>query len=507
MLSFEVLLGLLSQTARGVDLVKAFAGDVGAISSLVAALRGIPQALEVMRKASELEPAPTKTQLVLLAPRRPELVVRAEAAMASLAVTWCSMRLRTSATYLGAVVGPSAGAECWTAPLKKWRTRIDQMLPAPVPATPRLTQYRLRALPVLAYTAQLRAPPEALRRLERAALERLLKMPHNAVPTAVLAPPPEVGKPAPRAAHCLRLAALARAAATSSVRQRMLGALGAAREAHLPLAAFAQRRPSVPAWDNHAMVDTWAEVLEGSPELAAATEIVRDTMAAGGCGLQARLLADTTAAARTLPVAAALCPRINRLLAGVGQPPIAEAHFAAMITSLPGSPPALAVAALRTWVGAWSTPACQQHEPDGCPFGCSPPIIGNMKHIVVCETLRALRQRQSAHLRWRSLAALQRLRPRGLRAAVSCAQHMASWSMRSRLRPITDGLRTWRRTSPRRSALRRNSRLRLLVIFCRYGCGRKRRGDAPAPLSCASCSCELFLILLFVLLRPECGVM
>lgn len=84
-LSFEALLELLTRTARGVDLVKAFADDVGAISSQVAALRSIPQALEVMRKASGLEPAPSKTQLVLLSPHRPELVARAETAIASLA--------------------------------------------------------------------------------------------------------------------------------------------------------------------------------------------------------------------------------------------------------------------------------------------------------------------------------------------------------------------------------------------------------------------------------------
>lgn len=83
-LSFESLLELLSRVARGVGLVKAFADDVGAISSLLAALRTIPQALEVVRRASGPGPAPTKTQLVLLASHQPELVGRAEAAVAGL---------------------------------------------------------------------------------------------------------------------------------------------------------------------------------------------------------------------------------------------------------------------------------------------------------------------------------------------------------------------------------------------------------------------------------------
>lgn len=165
MLSFEPLLELLSRAARGVNLVKAFADDIGAISSLVAALRTIPQALEVMGRASGLEPAPTKTQLVLLAPHRPELVAHTEAAIASLAAPWSEMRLLTSAKYLGAVIGPLAGAKCWDAPLKKWRARVDQMSAAQVSATSRLTQYRIRALPVFAYTAQIRAAPSEGRAL------------------------------------------------------------------------------------------------------------------------------------------------------------------------------------------------------------------------------------------------------------------------------------------------------------------------------------------------------
>lgn len=94
--SFEPLLELLARASCGVDLVKACADDVGAISSWLSALRTIPQALEVMRRASGLEPAPKKTQLLLLAPNLPD--------------PWSEMRITTAASYLGAVVGPTAGS-------------------------------------------------------------------------------------------------------------------------------------------------------------------------------------------------------------------------------------------------------------------------------------------------------------------------------------------------------------------------------------------------------------
>lgn len=102
----------------------------------------------------------------------------------------------------------------------------------------------------------------------------------------------------------------------------MQSALDAAREEHLPLVAFAQLRLGVPGWDNQAIVDTWDEALEGSPALPAAADIVREVMAAGGRGLQARLLSDATAAANTMSVEAALRPRINRVLSDLGQLPV-----------------------------------------------------------------------------------------------------------------------------------------------------------------------------------------
>lgn len=136
-------------------------------------------------------------------------------------------------------------------------------------AFPALAQYRVRALIVLAYTAQIRAPPRALQKMERIVSERLLKMPHNAVPTAVLASLPELGIPAPPAAHYLCIVTLARAAATSAARRPMHRALDEAREEHLPLAPFAQRRPDVPGLDNAAIVDTWTACrigeLSGAP--------------------------------------------------------------------------------------------------------------------------------------------------------------------------------------------------------------------------------------------------
>lgn len=154
------------------------------------------------------------------------------------------------------------------------------------------------------------------------------------------------------------------------------------------MAAFARRHPDIPGWDNQAIVDTWAEVLDGPPALAAVADIVHEVMAAGGRGLQARLLASATAAARSMSVVAALHPRVHRLLLGAGQPLVPEAQFAAALKSIPGSPPALAAVALRTWVGAWSTPARQQHEPGGCPFVFSPPALGTMKHLLGCEPLQ-----------------------------------------------------------------------------------------------------------------------
>lgn len=194
----------------------------------------------------------------------------------------------------------------------------SQISAAPVSAASRLTQYRLRVLPVLSYTAQLRPAPRDLGRLERVALERLLQMPHNAVPTAVLHALPRLGVPAPPPASCICLAALTRAATSSAVRERMQQELDVAREAHLPLAAYAQRRPVPPGWDNEAIVDIWSRALGGSPAMPNARRIIQDASTSSSRGLQARLVEDAWSAASAAPVDEAIFPRITRLLITAG---------------------------------------------------------------------------------------------------------------------------------------------------------------------------------------------
>lgn len=194
LVSFEPLLELLSW---GVDAIQAFADDVGAVSSTTAALVSVPRAMDIMQKASALAPAPSNMPVVVLTPHLPEVMERARSAIAALPLPWSLMRVYSDATYLGALVGPTAGRHAWDQPLAKWRSRLDTISGATVSAASRLSQYRLRAFPALSCLAQIRRPPPDLDRKERVALERLMKFLHNALPTQILVNLRAVGIPAP----------------------------------------------------------------------------------------------------------------------------------------------------------------------------------------------------------------------------------------------------------------------------------------------------------------------
>lgn len=76
-----------------------------------------------------------------------------------------------------------------------------------------------------------------------------------------------------------------------------------------------------------------------------------------------------------------------------GLPPVGMNQFSEAVQCLDGAPPGIAMAALRTWLSAWSTPARQQHEPGPCPFGCAPPATGEMRHMATCTSLWDATQR------------------------------------------------------------------------------------------------------------------
>lgn len=174
--------------------------------------------------------------------------------------------------------------------MAEWRARVDKISGAAVSAASRMTQYRIRALPVLSYLAQIRRPPTDLDRRERVALERLLKFPHNAIPTQILINLRAVGIPLPPPASASCAAAFALAAAQSRARLDALTRLEAARDACLPLAAFAQRPPGTRRWDHPAVLDAWTLALTSDNDLIPdAIDIVGDGREGRRRGLQAQL--------------------------------------------------------------------------------------------------------------------------------------------------------------------------------------------------------------------------
>ena len=72
---------------------------------------------------------------------------------------WTDMLVRSSSKYLGFYVGPSAGANQWVGPAKKYADRVVSIRDMKLPLRPAVAKRSYYALPVPGYVAQLALPP------------------------------------------------------------------------------------------------------------------------------------------------------------------------------------------------------------------------------------------------------------------------------------------------------------------------------------------------------------
>ncbi len=78
--------------------------------------------------------------------------------------------------YLVFFLGPCAAAEQWTAPLAKFSGRVDDIAKSGAAVSIATHTYNIKAVPTLAYVAQLiPLPPNAVD-IERGSLFKLLEM-------------------------------------------------------------------------------------------------------------------------------------------------------------------------------------------------------------------------------------------------------------------------------------------------------------------------------------------
>lgn len=251
---------------RGLAL--AYADDLGLLLPEMCRLSAASRSLNAFARASAIALKISKCRLVPLRLHdrpRPAVIDAYRRAVERFAPAWRSMSIAFSAPYLGFTVGPAASlAEQWLGPIAKLRSRGVELAVRQVAPSALIGEFNRRGAPCASYVAQLVPPPPDLTRVADSLSERLLHVPHHALPPCVLRAPSAVGLPTPRRADHSAWCALAGASLrlTRSIASAA-EVLHAARDEHTPLAflAGASAAPDMCWWDMPAPVEVISAVL------------------------------------------------------------------------------------------------------------------------------------------------------------------------------------------------------------------------------------------------------
>lgn len=251
---------------RGLAL--AYADDLGLLLPEMCRLGAASRSLQAFARASAITLKIPKCRLVPLRLHdrpRPAVIEAYRLAVERFAPAWRSMAIAFSAPYLGFTIGPAASlVEQWRDPVAKLRSRGSGLNVRQVAPSVLVAEFNRRGAPCASYVAQLVPPLPDLTKVADSLSERLLHVPHRALPQCVLRAPAAAGLPAPRRADHSSWCALVGA----SIRLRQSVDVAAetlhdARAEHAPLAFLAgeSSAPEMCWWAMPAPVEVIRAVL------------------------------------------------------------------------------------------------------------------------------------------------------------------------------------------------------------------------------------------------------
>lgn len=308
---------------------------------------------------------PTKCTLVPLADLGGWEATKALYAMGLAGVTpeWSGFSVASSATYLGAQLGPAVDHEArWAAAAGKFSKRVLGM-----------ARTCLAPSAGLKYVAMLTPPHSCLDRAEDLAVQRLLRMPHKALPRGFAAHLASVGLPRvrPLAISCCDM--LRRSARRHADDVRQLAAqLAAAREENGSLMSLVNEadQPDRLVWRARALVDDLQESLQQDAE-----------------PLDEGHRRAPSSAVRMGEVTSALLPRIAKWFRGRLEEHLLRSGMEHALNAARKSAPCYAVALLRTWCDGWGT-SHRRGVGDSCCLFCGRKDSAGVRHLLRCPLLQ-----------------------------------------------------------------------------------------------------------------------
>jgi hypothetical protein len=113
-------------------------------------------------------------------PDLPDLIRFVKAWLAERIPERVKFQVKRAAKYLGAFLGPSAGALMWSAAVAMWYDRASTIAALGAPISTTAFLYNSRAVSTLSYVSQFSLLPQEVGRRDDGLLSRLLHVPHNA---------------------------------------------------------------------------------------------------------------------------------------------------------------------------------------------------------------------------------------------------------------------------------------------------------------------------------------
>lgn len=275
---------------------------------------------------------------------------RYAAEVARLVPEWAQFKCVGSAKYLDCEVGPSVSPlGHWRAALIKHDDRAKVMASAGVPPPAALHYYDVYVRPVLSYIAQVsEVPHEALRAHDLAA-QRLLHLPHRALPRSFGTLLEVVGLKPMRCPRAKRAAMLLQAAARHADDVAACAEeLRAARVEYGSLASLADGAPPAEGawWRTRAVADLMQEALRAAEMATTRAACGSD----GGVRRRQRRGPQRCNMESIVQAATALRPRIRRFVSSQIVPDaLLDVAVSKTLESLSKCAPAFGTAVLRTW--------------------------------------------------------------------------------------------------------------------------------------------------------------
>jgi len=389
---------------HGRGIVRACADDIGAALRDYRELRYLYEPFQIAESCAGLTLQPKKCKIIVTSQLPSEKVVHViRSWLLRTLPNWRNFHICGSASYVGLVIGPTAGANQWRSCLEKYISGCKAIGASGVAVSVAAHSYNTRVAPLLAYKSQLVPLDESATKTEIYGLQKVLHVATNALSHNAFFNLSAVGGPALKSIRVQAKAAMIRAAAVTLPQwPEWIQQLRVSAERHLSVDLFCAGKLSGKHWDSTCLAWNLQNAWSGFPQ---------DAQWAGPGELCVRLLEDKAHARPTPghPNYKGIQKDLYKILVAVTYPDGMVSFVVTKISKLsPTASPnewqvseALrvlrslrkhdAMCVLKTWTNSWSTSKRYHEDPIfPCLLGCSAGGIDDLEHYYQCPVLRAI---------------------------------------------------------------------------------------------------------------------